>query len=133
MIRFIAFCTALALATPLSAQMSEDVHFSTGNYGTTVEGSVTGNEYRDYRVGAEKGQEMLVELTVTESDGNGTVYFNILPPGSAGEAIHIGSMDGNAITQTLPKSGTYTIRVYQMGNDKDTGKASAFRIALSIR
>jgi hypothetical protein len=59
--------------------------------------------------------------------------FNILPPGSNDVAINNGSMDGNSTTIPLPKSGTYTIRVYQMGNDEDAGKTSAYNIDVSVQ
>lgn len=98
-----------------------------------VSGTIIGDEYIDYRLGAKSGQEMFVELTVTDSNGNGIVYFNILPPGSDGEAIYIGSVNGNTTTVDLPENGTYSIRVYQMGNDRDTGKTSGFNIDLSIQ
>ena len=98
-----------------------------------VSGTIIGDEYIDYRLGAKAGQEMFVELTVTDSNGNGIVYFNILPPGSDGEAIYIGSVNGNTTTVDLPENGTYSIRVYQMGNDRDTGKTSGFNIDLSIQ
>ena len=127
---------ALALAasaTLLAAQTVSDVQFAPGNFGTMVSGTIIGDEYIDYRLGAKAGQEMFVELTVTDSNGNGIVYFNILPPGSDGEAIYNGSTLGNTTTVDLPEDGTYSIRVYQMGNDRDTGKTSGFNIDLSIQ
>lgn len=133
MFRIIAIVAMLAVPQALAAQTSEDVRFEAGNYGTMVSGEITGQEYADFRLGANAGQEMFVELTVTQSDGDGTVYFNILPPGSTGEAIYNASIDGNTTTVPLPDSGTYTIRVYQMGNDEDTGRTSAFNVDLSIQ
>ena len=76
---------------------------------------------------------MFAELSVTESNGDGTVYFNILPPNSSDAAIYNSSMDGNSTTVNLPSDGTYTIRVYQMGNDADAGKTSSFNLDLSIQ
>ncbi|MDK3074301.1 hypothetical protein QO034_14410 [Sedimentitalea sp. JM2-8] len=122
-----------ALTFPALAQSSSEVHFEPGNYGTMVDGIVDGNDYSDFTLGARAGQEMFVELTVTETNGDGTVYFNILPPGSSGEAIYNSSMDGNSTTVDLPKDGQYTIRVYQMGNDADTGKIASFNVDLSIQ
>ncbi len=34
---------------------------------------------------------------------------------------------------TVLSSGTYTIRVYLMGNDKDSGKTVGFNLDLSIQ
>jgi hypothetical protein len=125
----LAFATAPALA-----QMVADVKFQPGNYGTMVSGTITGNEYFDYRLGAKAGQEMFVELNVDGTNGNGSAFFNILPPGSQGEAIFIGSMnDGNSTKIELPKDGTYTIRVYLMGNDKDAGKTVGYNVDISIQ
>lgn len=33
---------------------------------------------------------------------------------------------------TLPETGDYTIRVYLMGNDSDTGKTVGYSIAVEI-
>jgi hypothetical protein len=68
-----------------------------------------------------------------ESNGLGSVYFNILPPGSTGEAIYNGATDGlDATGIVLPKDGDYTIRVYQLGDDADSGKTTAFMISVGI-
>lgn len=126
-------CFLAFAAQPAPAQTVSDVHFEAGNYGAMVSGAIIGNEYIDYRLGAKAGQEIFVELSVTDSNGDGTVYFNILPPGSSDVAIFNSSSDGNSTTLALPEDGTYTIRVYQMGNDKDTGKTSGFNLDLSIQ
>lgn len=129
----LAFAVATALGLPALAQTREEVRFGAGNFGTNVGGSITGREYHDFLLGANAGQQMFVEMTLTGSTGNGTAYFNILPPGSDGVAIYNGSMDGNTITVDLPASGEYTIRVYQMGNDEDSGATTDFRLDLSIQ
>lgn len=129
----IVLLAALAAPLPGLAQTMSTVKFPPGNFGTMVSGTVVGDEYIDYKLGAKAGQKMFVELTVNDSNGSGTVYFNILPPGSDGVAIYNGSTLGNSTTITLPKTGTYAIRVYQMGNDKDAGKTSGFNIDLSIQ
>lgn len=122
-----------ALAVPALAQTVSDVKFEAGNFGTMVSGTIIGDEYIDYRLGAKKGQKMFIDLVVEASNGSGTVYYNVLPPGSSGEAIYNSSIDGNTTTVTLPESGTYSIRVYHMGDDEDSGKTSGFRIDLSIQ
>ena len=53
--------------------------------------------------------------------------------GGYGEAIFIGSRDGNdAIGLKLPKDGDYTIRVYLMGNDKDSGQTVHYQLSMTI-
>ena len=128
-----ALLTAFATG-PSLAQMAADVKFKSGNYGTTVSGTIVGDEYFDYRLGAKRGQEMFVELKVDGTNGNGSAYFNILPPGSDGVAIYNGSTsaDGTARIE-LPEDGTYTIRVYLMGNDRDTGKTVGYNVDISIQ
>ncbi len=93
-------------------------------------GTITGDEYFDYKLRANGGQKMFVELTVTDSNGSGAAFFNILPSGSSGRAS---STSGNSTAVTLPRSGEYTIRVYLMGNDRDTGKTAGDNVDLSIQ
>lgn len=132
-INTIALTVCLAAPVAGLAQQSETVVFQPGNFGAMVSGHVTGHEYMDYRLAANAGQQMFAELSVTGGDGNGTVYFNILPPGSDDVAIYNSSMAENSTTISLPDSGTYTIRVYQMGNDRDAGKTGNFNLDLSIQ
>jgi subtilisin family serine protease len=123
-----------AAPQPARAQRSSPVQFKPGSYGTMVRGTIRGREYIDYKLTATKGQTMFAELTVRSTNGNGTAYFNILPPGSKGEAIYVGQNDTDSSARVkLPASGTYTIRVYLMGNDKDTGKSVNFNLDLSIQ
>jgi hypothetical protein len=119
---------------PVLAQMTADVKFKSGNYGTMVSGTVTGHEYFDYTLGAKRGQEMFVELKVNGTNGDGTAYFNILPPGSDGVAIFNGSTSADGIARIkLPEDGTYTIRVYLMGNDRDADKTVGYSVDISIQ
>ena len=121
------------LAFTAWAQQTADVKFEPGNFGTMVSGTITGDEYFDYNLGAKAGQEMFAELQVSDTNGNGVIYFNILPPGSDGGAIYNGSIDGNTARIDLPDDGNYTIRVYLMGNDRDTGKTVGYNLDLSIQ
>lgn len=125
---------AMCAINPAAAQMSAEVKFQPGDYGTMISGTIEGDEYFDYKLGASKGQELFAEIEVDGTNGNGTVYFNILPPGSQGEAIYIGSQDDdNSTTVELPETGEYTIRVYLMGNDRDTGKSVGYNIDVSVQ
>ncbi|WP_170364161.1 hypothetical protein [Ruegeria arenilitoris] len=121
------------VAVPALAQRTAEVKFQTGNFGTMVNGTITGDEYFDYVLGAKGGQELFAELQVSDTNGSGVVYFNILPPGSDGVAIYNGSVNGNTARITLPEDGDYTIRVYLMGNDRDTGKTVGYNLDLSIQ
>lgn len=121
------------LAQPVLAQDQARVEFEKGNDNAAINGTIVGDEYIDYLLGAKKGQTMAVSLIPGESNGNATIYFNVMPPGSTGEAIYNGSIDGlDATGIVLPKDGDYTIRVYQMGDDADSGKTTAFMISVGI-
>jgi hypothetical protein len=120
-------------AQPVLAQDQARVEFEKGNDNAAINGTIIGDEYIDYLLGAKKGQTMAVSLIPGESNGIGSVYFNVMPPGSTGEAIYNGSIDGlDATGIVLPKDGDYTIRVYQMGDDADSGKTTAFMISVGI-
>jgi hypothetical protein len=124
----LAAALAAALAAPALSQSRERVQFAAGNDNAAVQSSVTGDEYRDYLLGAGSGQTMAVSL-VTE----GSAYFNILPPGSTGEAVYNSSIDGNDATGIrLPASGDYTIRVYLMGADEDENRTVPFLLSMTI-
>ena len=119
---------------PALAQTSSHVQFSPGNYGAMVSGTITGQEYIDYKLSARKDQKMYASLTIASTNGDGSISFNILPPKSKGGAIYLGHSDNdNTALITLPASGEYTIRVYLMGNDRDTGKTAGFNLDLSIQ
>jgi hypothetical protein len=122
---------ALALAAVPSFAQSDivkrPVQFAKGKSGTTIKGSLTGDQSVDYTLRAAAGQTMTVKLS-----GGSSVNFNVLPPGSTGEALFIGSRDGNRSTTTLPASGEYTIRVYQMGHAASSDKRSNFTLDVAI-
>ena len=103
------------------------VQFAKGKSGTTIKGSVTGDQSVDYTLRASAGQTMTVKLS-----GGSSVYHNVLPPGSTGEALFVGSRDGNRSTTPLQTTGEYTIRVYQMGLASSSGKRSNFTLDVAI-
>lgn len=107
------------------AQEAHTVHFARGTTGASIKGTITGDDYIDYRLSASSGQEMVVYL-------EGTPYFNVLAPGSHGEAVFIGSNEGSEFGGTLSLSGTYTIRIYQLGAAEDEGHANRFTLEVAI-
>jgi len=64
--------------------------------------------------------------------GKGAAYFNVLPPGSTGEAIFVGSSEGDHFKAALPSDGDYIIRVYLMGGAKDSGKPINYTLKVGI-
>ena len=123
----------LGIAGSALAQQTADVRFDPGTSGTTISGTITGDEYVDYRLGANGGQLLIASIEVDGTNGNGTVYFNVLPPGSDGEAIWIGNMQAEPVAEiTLPESGTYTLRTYLMGNDRDTDRTVGYLLRVAI-
>lgn len=124
-----AVLTGLVLPVhwPSQAAITEHaVQFPRGQSGTTIKGSVRGDQTVDYKLDAAAGQQMKVKLKPSN------VYFNVLPPGSNDVAVFVGSRDGDSFAGTLSTAGTYRIRVYQMGNAASTGKLRNFTIEVSI-
>jgi hypothetical protein len=119
---------SMLLATlPARGQIQQQqVQFPKGKSGTTIQGSLRGDETADYKLRAAIGQEMKIRLKPD------SVYFNVLPPGSNDVALFVGSRDGNEFRGSLPASGEYRIRVYQMGHAATSGKRSNFTIEVSI-
>jgi hypothetical protein len=123
----------VALPAVVAAQATSQVQFAKGTSGATISGTIVGDEYIDYTLGAKGGQEMSVAMKITASNGGGNAYYNILPPHSSGEAIYNSSTSGDSTKVRLPADGTYIIRVYQMGADADEGKTTGFQIDVSIK
>lgn len=126
----------LAVSQPVSAQTpptrTEDVHFSAGATGTVLDGRITGEEYVLYKIGAEAGQTMDVNLT---SD-NGATYFNLYAPGSGpgDQALAAGEMQPeiNHFSGTLPASGEYSISVFLYRNAARRNEAANYTLDISI-
>lgn len=125
------FSLALS-AQSVTAQESVQISFPRGQSGTTINGAVIGRQYIDYVLRGNAGQRMNVDLTVTGTNGYGIAYFNILPAGMDYNGLFVGSNDGNSASVVLPETRDWAIRVYLMGNDRDTGKTVSFRINVSI-
>ncbi len=121
------------LATPIPSWAergikSQQVQFAKGSSSASVKGNVVGNEVADYRLRARAGQTLNVKLKAS----NTSTYYNVLPPGSTGDAIYNGSLDGTSSSTTLPADGEYTVRVYQMGHAKSSGQRSIYTLDVSI-
>lgn len=114
--------TLVSIATGSETSSSPQTNAET----TEISGSITGNETGSHTFTANQGQTLNVTLS-----GDGTIYFNVLPPGGGpGDAIFVGSRatDADFWAGVAPASGTYTIIVYLMGNDKDAGVTRTYTI-----
>jgi heat shock protein HslJ len=107
---------------------TERVQFAAGSTGTKLEGRITGYETVDYKLGAKAGQRMIVTMTTD----NGANYFNLLAPGETEVAFFNGSMNENSFAGTLPESGDYTIRVYQMRSAARRNETATYRLDVEI-
>lgn len=129
---------ALALAAefsaePAAAQAPSRVQFEAGASSATISGTVTGQDHVDYLLGASEGQTLEASIAAEGTNGDGTIYFNVMPPGATYEAIFLGQTEGREASLVLPESGDYTLRVYLMGNDRDSGKTVGFVLPVAIR
>jgi hypothetical protein len=118
----------LLTGTALTAEAAKQIAFGKGKTSTSVSGKVQGSNDVDYVLRASAGQTMTVDFKASK----GAAYFNVLPPGSTGEAIFVGSSEGNHFKAALPSDGDYTIRVYLMGGAKDSDKPVTYTLKVSI-
>ena len=107
---------------------SRPLQFSKGASSATVKGSLKGDKTIDYKLRARAGQTMSVTLKTS----NGANYFNVLPPGSTGEAIFVGSTSGNEWTGALPSDGEYTVRVYLMRSAARRNETADYTLSVGI-
>jgi hypothetical protein len=121
----VLLCVAII---PASQAGSKNVTFGKGKSSTTISGKIKGDNTMDYLVRANAGQKLIVDIKGSKM----VPYFNIMPPGSTGEAIYNGSMDGSHYEGVLDKDGDWIIRVYQMGDAKDANKTNSYKLKISI-
>ncbi len=117
-----AFTTAEAAA--------KQIQFAKGKTSASVSGKIKGNEDIDYVIRARAGQTLTVDFKASK----GAAYFNVMPPGSTYEAIFVGSRENNSdhFKGTLPSDGDYIIRIYLMGDAKDSGKPINYTLKVGI-
>ncbi len=105
------------------------ITFPAGKTSTTINSSVKGDQTIDYKVYAKQGQVLKVKM---KSNINAN-YFNVLAPGSTGEAIYAGETEGtNSFGGTLGVSGEYTIRVYLMRSAARNNTKATFTLTVSV-
>jgi len=128
---FVSLLVSALLTTTLlsiAEAATSKITFAKGKSSAAVSGKIKGNDSNDYVLRASAGQTLIVDF----KGGKGTAYFNVLPPGSSGEAIFVGSSEGDHFKAALPSDGDYTIRVYLMGDSKDSDKTVGYSFKVAI-
>ena len=119
---------ALLTGTAITTEAAKQIAFGKGKSSASVSGKVQGSDAVDYVLRASAGQTMTVDFKASKT----TAYFNVLAPGSTGEAMFNGSSEGQHFKAVLPSDGDYTIRVYLMGGAKDGNKLVAYTLKVGI-
>jgi hypothetical protein len=111
----------------LAQARTERVQFVKGASSSSIKGRIQGDAMVDYQVRAGAGQT----IAVTLKPSNPQNYFNVLPPGSGGEAMFVGSMGGD-YSGVLPTDGDYLIRVYLMRPAARRGESSDYSLSVGV-
>jgi hypothetical protein len=126
-----AAALVLVQSMPAGAQPApprqERVTFAKGASAATIKGQLKGGADVDYLVHAAAGQTLSVSL----KGSNRSNYFNVLPPGSADVAMHVGQ-DGEPYTGMLPADGDYKVRVYLMRNAARRNEISNYELTVAV-
>jgi len=129
--KMIAATTLMAAAffsQPGFAQQQTNVIFARGQSSATLNGRMKGSADHRYVVNARAGQTLTVNFKPT----NASAYFNILPPGSNGEAMFIGSSAGNRFSGPLTVSGPHVVMVYLMRNAARRNETANYSITIGV-
>lgn len=120
---------ALLLLGSITSALADTVvvRFPNGGESARYNDRIRGYDTDTYIVDARRGQKLVVNMNT----GNGSAYFNILPPGSD-RAIYIGSIEGNSSSTVLPRSGKYRIQVYLMRNAARRNEVANYRLRVRI-
>jgi hypothetical protein len=79
--------------------------------GTTVKGTIKGDDSVHYIVELDAGERLTVSMTTS----NRSSYFNVLPLDSD-NALFVGSSEGMNFSGAVPDEGEYVVQVYLMRN-----------------
>lgn len=118
----------LSIPAAASAQAVVPVQFARGMSSITLNGTIAGQQYRDYRITVRAGQSLSVSLRGL----GGSAYFNVIEPGAGDVAVYNSSMGEQRYTGTTRRSGAYTIRVYQMRATARRGEVARFALTIGV-
>ncbi len=116
-----------AAVQDVRAERVERVRFARGASSATVRGRIQGYRMVDYLVNARAGQRMTVRL---QTPGRFT-YFVVRGPESD-ENLYDATSTERTANLTLPETGDYRIRVFQMRNAARRGEASNYTLTIRI-
>jgi hypothetical protein len=127
---------ALAAPVPLTALAAADagathrqtVQFAKGKSSAQVRGSIKGEGDAEYTLNARAGQTLAVALKTS----NPSAYFNVIPPGSKGVAMFIGSSSGSEAKLLLPVDGSYVVQVYLMRNAARRNESANYTLDVAV-
>ena len=129
--RLLAACALVVVsswACAVDGITSRPLQFAKGTSTATVTGSLKGDKTIDYKLRAKAGQSMSVTLKTSNAANN----FNLLPPGSTGVALFVGSTSGNEWAGPLPADGEYTIRVYLMRSAARRNEVAHYTLTVGV-
>lgn len=115
----------------LSEVRKERVQFKSGTSGTTLQGTIKGEQTVHYLIRANAGQTMTVNL----STNNGGNSFNIFAPGTLpgnDAAMFIGDINGNRYEGTLPSTGDYLVQVFLVRSAARRNEVANYRLQINI-
>lgn len=125
---FAAVALVSITVTSWAAIQAKPVQFKQGASSATIKGTLKGDQTVDYSLRAKAGQSMSVSFKAS----NASAYFNVLPPGSTGEAIFVGSTSGNEWSSALPADGEYKIRTYLYRNAARRNETASYTLTVGI-
>lgn len=118
----------LMLTVPATAQQQTVVAFAKGASSAVLKGSIRGAGDHSYVVAARAGQT----LTVDFKPSNASAYFNVLAPGSNGEAMFVGSTSGNRFSGRLAMSGRHIVQVYLMRSAARRNEVASYTLTIGV-
>lgn len=104
------------------------VRFAKGKGAADLRGRVVGVQSIDYQLQAGAGQRLNASLKSAKR----ALYFNVLPPGSDGEAMARGELLDNRFNGLLPDDGVYTVRVFLNRAAARRKEASDFTLSVGL-
>lgn len=120
-------CLAAATAQAADGVESRQLRFAKNASSATVKGSIQGRQTIDYKLRARAGQTMTVKL----ESRNAGLAFNVLPPGSTGEALP-DAISLQSWSGALPRDGEYSVRTYLPRSAGRRGEVARFTLTVAI-